>query len=215
MGKSNLYRRYRAWLRLKNLYSCGSSGRKGSNLSLDGFTVEPQSTLIVWQRPKGCKLSVEDFNARYGTSFVLGKDILVTEQQAIFADKMAHMIDLCYGEEERLTRVTYGTYCGGALPRADMADQYRYASDMTIHETRFLQAAATPGKIGRMQALHVVASPSRRKVADKVMAITDLTKSPLTLVQRVKKEKPQAAPPAPKKPSALEMLFGTKPTKKK
>ncbi len=182
---------------------------------LDGHTIEPHGTLIVWQRPEGSKLTVGDFNARYGTSFVLGKDILVTEKPILRSDRVAHVIDLCCGEEERLTRVTYGTYCGGALPRADVPEQYRYASDMSIFEARFLQAPATPGKIGRMQSVHVVASASRRKAADKVVAVTDLTKAPLTLVQRVKKPKAPPAPPAPKKPSALEMLFGTKQTKKK
>ena len=86
---------------------------------------------------------------------------------------------------------------------------------MTIHETRFLQSAATPGKIGRMQTAHVVAVASRRKASEKVVAVTDLTKTPLTLAQRVKAAAPKVAPPAPKKPSALEMLFGTKSTKKK
>ena len=182
---------------------------------LDGHEIEPHGTLIVWQRPAGSKLGVDDFNARYGTSFVLGKDILITEQSILRADRVAHVIDLCYGEEERLTRVTYGTYCGGALPRVDMAEQYRYASDMTIHETRFLQSAATPGKIGRMQTVHMVATASRRKASEKVMAVTDLTKTPLTLAQRVKVAPQKTVPPAPKKPSALEMLFGTKPAKKK
>lgn len=187
---------------------------------LDGYKIEPHETLVVWQRPAGSKLTVADFNARYGTDFVEGRDLLITELPLLVADRVGHMLDLCCGEEH-LTRVTYGTYCGGALPRVDVPDQYRYASDMTIREIRFAQSAATPGRVLKMQTLHTVAGASRRRAADRVMAVTDLTKTSLTLVQRVGEQK--AAPaPVTKKPSALQMILGaipgsknTKTTKKK
>ena len=181
-------------------------------LPLDGYEIAPHEALVVWQRPVGSKLTVADFNARYGTSFEEGRDLLITEKPMLVADRKGHMLDLCFGEEH-LTRAAYGTYCGGALPRVDVPDQYRYASDMTIRELRFAQSAATPGRVTRMQTLHTVAGASRRRAADRVMAVTDLTKTPLTLVQRVEAKK---SPPAPaqKKPSALQVILGAIPTTK-
>ncbi len=181
-------------------------------IPLDGFVIPPHETLVVWQRPVGSKLTVDDFNARYGTSFEEGKDLLITEKPMLVADRVGHTLDLCFGEEH-LTRAAYGTYCGGALPRVDVPDQYRYASDMTIRELRFAQSAATPGRVMKMQTVHTVAGTSRRKAADRVMAVTDLTKTPLTLVQRVEQKKPTPTP-AQKKPSALQVILGAIPTTK-
>ncbi len=180
---------------------------------LDGCEIAPHEALVVWQRPAGSKLTADDFNARYGTSLVEGQDLLITEQPMLVANRTGHTLDLCYGEEH-LTRVAYGTYCGGALPRMDVPDQYRYASDMTIREIRFAQSTATPGRVTRMQTLHSVAGASRRRAADRVMAVTDLTKTSLTLVQRVEQKKSVPAP-APKKQNALQMILKAMPTPKK
>lgn len=137
-------------------------------LPLDGYKLSAHGTLVIWQRPVGTSLTAADFNLRYGTAFVAGEDVLITEQPFLIPDDAGHLVDLCYGDET-LTRATYGDYCGGSVASKDKAELYVYASDMTVREKRFARAAATPGKVLRSQTLHLM-TPDRKT---KKQAVTE------------------------------------------
>lgn len=88
----------------------GRPPKPDRTLALDGYTVPAGGTLVIWQRPIGAALTVADFNTRYGTSFVEGENILITEQKMIYDTAGGRRIDLFCGNE-LLHRITYGKFC--------------------------------------------------------------------------------------------------------
>ena len=149
---------------------------------LDGYTLQPEGTLTLWCRPVGSALTAADFNARYGTSLVEGRDLLITEQPLLMADDSGHTLDLCLGEEQ-LCRAAYGNFCGGALPVADRPEQYAYLHDITIRMQRLESAPAAMGDLLPEQHLPVMAeqphTPHVGNTREEKPVVTKLSKTPL------------------------------------
>ena len=106
---------------------------------LDGYEIPAHGTLTVWVRRAGSALTVQDFNARYGTSLTQGKDLLITDQPILTPKTTGHLLTLCTGEE-RLACVAFGRYCNAPVPEQDEVLYYRYAHDMDIMEQPFRQS---------------------------------------------------------------------------
>lgn len=109
----------------------------------------PDSTITVWQRPEGSGLTVEDFNARYGTSLVEGEDLTVTEMTILDPNPFGRRLDLCRGNE-LLTRVSYGCYCSEDNDiAADEPLLFTYVPDCTANERRVgaVGDPLAPGKL--------------------------------------------------------------------
>lgn len=154
---------------------------------LDGVTLPPRGTLTVWQRPKGSTLTVQDFNARYGTFLREGEDLLVTEQPLFVPNRTGHLLDLCLGDEH-LTRAAYGDYCGGALPVADRPSRYRALHDVTIREERYepeFSPLGIPDATQRLDTMEEAPCRPRRKESPvtesrpRERVLTKLTRVPL------------------------------------
>ena len=95
---------------LRTWVGIGRAPSPDRTLALDAYTIPVGGTLVVWQRPVQSTLTVADFNARYGTCLVEGKDILVTEQKMIYSVAGGRRIDLFCGNE-LVSRITYGKFC--------------------------------------------------------------------------------------------------------
>ena len=149
---------------------------------LDGYCLPPEGTLTVWCRPAGSALTAADFNARYGTSLVEGRDLMITEQPILMVDEAGHTLDLCLGEEH-LCRAAYGDFCGGALPIPDVPEQYCYRHDITIRTLRLEGVAPVPlGDLTEQQVPPILAEQPRPAVLSapqEERVVTKLSKTPL------------------------------------
>ncbi|MBR2908178.1 MAG: hypothetical protein IKC26_09095 [Clostridia bacterium] len=129
----------------------GKSPDEDSILSLKGVKIPPRSTYVIWRRPKGSPLTVDDFNARYDTKLAEGTDILVTELHVISAGKKGahmHRIDIV-NAETTLARIEYnmGLDCGKDSMEGNVI-YYRYVPNMTGTATKITNTGApTPDLI--------------------------------------------------------------------
>ena len=153
---------------------------------LEGGEIPPHGRAVVWSRPEGCTLTVEDFNARYGTDLQKGRELLIAEQPFLVDDRAGHFVDLCFGKEH-LCRAEWGCYYGGAAAVTDQCDYYRASHDITLREGRFVPEVQTPiGVVSEEQHLVVMAPdalPQAQESAPTEQAVTKLTKAPLHPLQ--------------------------------
>ncbi len=87
--------------------TAGKGPSDGQICSLSG-TVKPESVFVVWKR-KDKNLTVEDFNRRYGTSFIEGDDLFITDKAITKSSSGYKRVDIkrC---GEVISRVEYN-YC--------------------------------------------------------------------------------------------------------
>ena len=107
--------------------------------SLKGVRIPPRECAVIWRRPKGSPLTVDDFNKRYDTHLVEGKNIFVTELHVICSGKerkTMRRIDVVNGETT-LARVNYnmGVDCGKDSEIGNVI-YYRYIPNMTGTATK-------------------------------------------------------------------------------
>lgn len=145
------------------LHPCHATGDgcKVENIqSLDGYTIPAHGVLTVWCKAEDNALETGDFNTRYGT--YLGENALICSHRKLLQyDHRGHKLDLCQNGVP-VSRVCYGTYCGGKVPACDEQLTYRYAADITVQEEPFSPAVPTPvGVPCAEQMLPTVSAPSR------------------------------------------------------
>ena len=131
--------------------STGKMPAEESILPLKGVKIPPRSTFVVWRRPAGSPLTVDDFNARYDTKLVEEKDILVTELHVISSGNNGthmHRIDVV-NAEATLARVEYNMgLANGKDSKVGNVIYYRYTPNMTGTATKITSAGApTPDVI--------------------------------------------------------------------
>ncbi|MBE6604346.1 MAG: hypothetical protein E7639_01400 [Ruminococcaceae bacterium] len=137
-------------------------------LSLDGYTLPPQSTLVVWAKQAGNPLSAADFNAHYGVNLLEGEDLLITESFILPTSNGAKKLDIRRGEEI-LTRATYGYHCTHDTDVVcDKPLCYVHAPHRTV-TARFLpqasQADLLPGQIVPQQVPRTLKGLCRKREA--------------------------------------------------
>lgn len=119
--------------------STGKRPDENTTFPLKGVKIPPLESVVIWRRPKGSSLTVDDFNARYNTHLIEGKDIFVTELHVICdgkKEKMMRRIDVV-DEEATLARVNYnmGVDCGKDSEIGNVI-YYRYVPNMTGTATK-------------------------------------------------------------------------------
>ncbi|MBQ2758065.1 MAG: hypothetical protein IJF31_06205, partial [Clostridia bacterium] len=124
-------------------------------LALDGYTLPPKSTLVVWVKQAGNPLTAADFNAHYGVNLLEGEDLLITEALTLPTSNSAKKVDIRRGKEI-LARATYGYHCThdtDVVPDQPLC--YVHVPHRTVRE-RFLPQGAEgevlPGKLLAQQA---------------------------------------------------------------
>ena len=154
---------------------------------LDGAILPSKGTLVVGQRPEGSGLTVKDFNARYGTFFEEGENLIITEKPLLVPNRTGHMLDLCLGDEH-LSRAAYGNYCNGMLPVEDRPSRYRALHDVTIREERYEPEYSSLGIPDETQRLSTMEEEPCRPPRKETLAsesrprervLTKLTRVPL------------------------------------
>lgn len=119
-------------------------------LPLDGYTVPPYSTLVVWVKGVNNPFTAADFNAHYGVNLLEGEDLLITDSFEMRTDNYAKKLDIRRGKEI-LTRATYGYYCTHDTDVvSDKPLCYRFSAHRTVAQ-RYLPVSDTetvqPGKL--------------------------------------------------------------------
>lgn len=119
--------------------STGKHPDEDTTFPLKGVKIPPRESIVIWRRPKGSPLTVDDFNARYNTHLIEGKDIFVTELHVICdgkEEKKMRRIDVV-NEEATLARVNYnmGVDCGKDSEIGNVI-YYRYVPNMTGTATK-------------------------------------------------------------------------------
>lgn len=159
-------------------------------LSLDGITLPPDGTLVIWCKAPKSALTVADFNEKYGTSLVEGKDLILTDRPLILTDEAGHPTDLCYGDVT-VSRAYYGSFCRFEDLVADSPYFFAASQDMTPCEQRLYPAQIlTPGELVPGQRLPLMNAASRsceqleeQRAKERDRVVNKLTKRPLVPVQ--------------------------------
>lgn len=112
---------------------------------LDGIVLPAGGSMVMWRRPKGSGLTVEEFNTRHGSALVEGENLLVTEAPLAKALEKSPILDIRHGKDE-LTRICFGNHTGGEAHVADQPTFYRPHMDMSIWQRRM--QPDTPTKAG-------------------------------------------------------------------
>ena len=109
----------------------GKAPTEDAILSLKGVKIPARSPFVVWRRPKGSELTVDDFNARYGTHLVEGENLLVTELHVTSSSGAVRRIDVVVPGGV-LARVNYNM---GLRINQDVVEDnalcYRYKPNLT------------------------------------------------------------------------------------
>ncbi|MBE6690972.1 MAG: hypothetical protein E7590_06780 [Ruminococcaceae bacterium] len=181
---------------LKLWHASGVAPQPERCLALDGYTIPAGGTLTVWVRPAAAPLTVADFNTRYGTSLVEGKDLIVTENRILTANGGGHMLDLVF-QKEIVSRATFGKYCvlendiaeDVPLVYGDFAPMNMRQRKLTLPE----EAKVLPGSVQKEQIPAAKRGGCRRreaveaeKAVTKRSIITRLTEAPLVPLQAAK-----------------------------
>ncbi len=115
--------------------------------------IEPHSTLVLWFVPENCNLTIADFNKRYNTSLVGGKDIVMIVGKSL-PDANPVQLEILKGTKV-VARCWYN-WEGAVDVFPDRAVTFRYPTDYTftakIHKARIYP---TPGELadGQMPAV--------------------------------------------------------------
>lgn len=123
----------------------GHAPKPEQTLPLDGITLPPQGTAVLWQRPDAA-LTAEDFNAHFGTALEEGKTLFLMEKPLLYATEDGQRLDVVQKEEE-LTFITWGNYCGAPHAMPDVPLSFGIADRETAQQRPLPRAAARPGEV--------------------------------------------------------------------
>ena len=100
--------------------------------SAANISIPARSSVVVWYRkPANSELTVEDFNRRYATDFVEGRDLFISEKAIVSRSTAGRRLDLMI-EGEVVSRVTWNMGLRyGQTAGVDEAYKYCYSCDMS------------------------------------------------------------------------------------
>ncbi len=113
------------------LWNTTGKGPVDSQICPLSGVIKPESVFVVWKR-KDKNLTVDDFNKRYGTDFVEGNNIFVTDKAITKSNSGYKRVDI-FQKGEVISRVEYN-YCLESLENEiseDKAFNYAYVSNFT------------------------------------------------------------------------------------
>ncbi|MBR6709193.1 MAG: CehA/McbA family metallohydrolase [Clostridia bacterium] len=147
----------RMWTKL------GREPKPEASIPLDGVTVAPRSTAVIWTCPLGgTLLTADDFNARYGTALVEGESLFPIDFAVLKpSHAQGQRLDIkLQGDVVSRVHWNYGTE-QGKEPTTDRAIRYAYPAAMTATAVCIDSAAeAVPGTVAAGQI-----PPSRTFIA--------------------------------------------------
>ncbi|MBQ3126754.1 MAG: hypothetical protein IJC15_06755, partial [Clostridia bacterium] len=130
---------------LRHWTKIGREPRPEACIPLDGVTVAPRSTAVIWTRPLGgSPLTADDFNARYGTALVEGENLFPIDFMVLKSSHaQAQRLDLLL-QGDVVSRVQWNAGTAqGSEPTTDRAIRYAAPGGMTATAVK-LDAAAEP-----------------------------------------------------------------------
>lgn len=130
----------------------GKPPKEGCIAKADGITIPARGAVVVWRRsPANASLTVRDFNSRYATDFVEGKDLYITDKHVTSTSDCGRRLDLIVGGEV-ISRVTWnmGINCGKTA-QVGKAYKYRYSCDMAPLELFCTTGIPNPGIVDYKQ----------------------------------------------------------------
>lgn len=139
---------------------------------LDGMVIPPKSCIVLWICPPDVPMTADDFNIRFGTALVEGKNLFRIDRPIADDAKAARRLDLVVGSET-LSRVHYnfGMSAKGADVYEDRSIIYAYRPTITGSSLKLnARAMPTPGAlVGDQRPLTIAGEPRReeKKVAAK------------------------------------------------
>lgn len=113
-------------------------------LRFSGQVIKAGGALVVWVRPAGAALEVEDFDRHYGVMLCEGEDLMVTETAVLDASTNARRVDIVRGSE--------------LLVRCEYNFKQPPATDM--HADRAITFSPEPTMTGKLKLLANDALPT-------------------------------------------------------
>jgi hypothetical protein len=122
---------------------------KANTWTLSG-TIQPHSTLVVWFKTS-TKLTAADFNAKFGTSLVEGKDLLIISASKTLAVSKAVQLELMSGSTV-VDRIWYNWGDNPSEVKSDKAITFDYNHTYTQTSVQTSNSASpTPGTVTSSQ----------------------------------------------------------------
>lgn len=150
-------------------------------LPLAGCALPPASALVVWVKPRGCSLTPDDFNARYGTNLDADQ-LLVTEQPLLAPSSRARRVELIEGAEVAY-RVVFGGYCGSDPTLTPDVPLCFTPADAPVPDGERLPMAVTVPRPGEPEEdclpIRMTVTDETPEPDDLPDAVTGLTHAPL------------------------------------
>lgn len=133
---------------------------------LDGITIAPKSCVVLWICPPDSPMTADDFNLRFGTALIEGKDLFRVERVVADGAKTARRVDLVYnGETLSRAEYNFGMSAKGADIHEDRSLVYAYRPTITGTSRKLTaQSLPTPGTlIGDQRPLTLSGEPRREE----------------------------------------------------
>jgi len=115
----------------------GKMPTEATTADISGITIKARSTLVVWQKKSGSPLTVNDFNAYYGTDLIENVDIIATDKTIVSTSSAGAFTDVVIGNDI-LSRAKYN-YCREEMCNeieADRSFHYLYSPNFTASAVR-------------------------------------------------------------------------------
>ena len=143
----------------------GKPPADGRIWSTDNICVAARECVVIWYRaPKLSSLTVDDFNAFYGTELVENESIFICSTPIISKSSDGRRLDLIWNGEV-VSRVTWNYGLGhGAMAQPGRAYRYLFKSDITVSGMLYEMVDAVPGVIDSKQTVRrIIVEPSRKE----------------------------------------------------
>lgn len=162
---------------LRLWHQTGKAPHESRIQPLDGITIEPKSCVVLWISTPDSPMTADDFNLRFGTSLVEGKDLFRIERPVLDRANGSRRLDLTYGSET-LSRVHYnfGMTAKGLDVHEDRSLIFAYRPTITGTSIKLSsQALPTPGTlIGDQRPQTIFQEPKKEeKKAEKRHEFTE------------------------------------------
>ena len=132
---------------------------------LDGIVIPPKSCVVLWICPADSPMTTDDFNLRFGTALVEGKNLFRVDRVIADGAPAARRVDLVMGGEI-VSRVAYnvGLAAKGADVHPERSIVYAYRPTITGTSIKLnAQAMPTPGSLLGEQRLPSLEGEPRRE----------------------------------------------------
>lgn len=156
-----------AGYQLRQWHITGKAPQESRTQPLDGISIAPKSCVVLWICPPDSPMTADDFNLRFGTSLIEGKDLFRIDHTVLDRTKGARRLELlCNGETISRVHYNFGTAAKGQDIHEDRSLIYAYRPTITGASIKLsAQALPTPGTlIGDQRPQTIFQDPKREEV---------------------------------------------------